>query len=151
MDSDEYSPDLRTREYTGKLKRAYVAWNHMQARCYNPRNPDFHNYGGRGIVVCPKWYTFIGFLEDMGYPPEGLSLDRKDSNGNYEKDNCRWADKWTQGRNRAKVHLSEADVRKIRHRVFWNNERHSDVARDYGVSRSTITAVTNRRNWSNVK
>ena len=80
---------------------AYRSWDAMIQRCTNPRNNVYHNYGGRGIKVCGRWYKFENFLEDMGERPEGMTLDRyPDKNGDYAPDNCRWADKKTQCRNR---------------------------------------------------
>ena len=63
----------------------------MLQRCKNPNNPKFHIYGGKGITVDEKWKTFEGFWEDMseGFE-EGLTIDRKDGNLGYNKDNCRW-------------------------------------------------------------
>ena len=66
------------------------SWASMRQRCYNENNKSFKDYGGRGIKVCDKWLNnFEAFLEDMGLRPEGLSLDRKDVNGDYEPSNCR--------------------------------------------------------------
>ncbi|AEY66352.1 hypothetical protein [Clostridium sp. BNL1100] len=72
----------------------------MKKRCNNPKNKSFKNYGGRGITYCEKWETFEGFLDDMldDYK-KGLTLDRIDVNGNYNKENCRWVDKKTQANN----------------------------------------------------
>ena len=59
------------------------------------------DYGGRGITIDPKWNTFVGFYNDMGDTyEEGLTIDRIDVNGNYCKENCRWADDHVQGYNR---------------------------------------------------
>jgi hypothetical protein len=74
----------------------------MQQRCYNPDNKDYTNYGGRGITICPAWRTdFYNFLEDMGLKEHSsLSLDRRNNDGNYEKDNCRWASSYEQNNNK---------------------------------------------------
>lgn len=80
-----------------KQTKEYMAWRDMMQRCYNPKNPSYHNYGGRGITVCEAWHAFTGFLADMGLAPEGLTLDRVNESRNYEKLNCAWADWLDQG------------------------------------------------------
>ena len=78
----------------------YSSWNAARDRCYNPRATGYERYGGRGIRVCDRWSDFSAFLEDMGERPEGTTLDRIDSDGDYEPGNCRWADQVTQNQNR---------------------------------------------------
>lgn len=74
----------------------------MRARCNNPNHQAYERYGGRGIAVDPKWmHSFEAFLKDMGKAPSSKhSIDRRDNDGNYTPDNCRWADKSTQQFNR---------------------------------------------------
>jgi hypothetical protein len=76
----------------GKSKAPiYPLWQGMLDRCNNPSNSRYARYGGRGIAVCDEWLDFAKFYADMGDCPPGKSLDRKDNNHGYSKDNCRWA------------------------------------------------------------
>lgn len=84
----------------GKKTKTYTTWRDMRARCLNPNDTAFSNYGGRGIQVCDRWSKYKNFLEDMGERPEDLTLDRIDNDGNYEPNNCRWASRSLQMRNR---------------------------------------------------
>ena len=92
-------------------KREYCCWGSMRGRCYNPKNPAYHNYGGRGITVCDRWREkgtgFLNFLADMGPRPDGMSIDRENVMGNYEPGNCRWADDDTQVQNRRCMYTPE--------------------------------------------
>lgn len=87
----------------GRKKHSlYNTWIMMRARCYTPGATGFAYYGGRGIRVCPRWSDFWAFVEDMGpKPSESHTLDRKQSNGNYTPNNCRWATKIEQRHNRS--------------------------------------------------
>jgi len=71
---------------------AYGVWADMKQRCYNPNNPRYKDYGGRGIRVCREWHMVKGFLQwvDSVGRPDGYQLDREDNNGDYEPDNCRF-------------------------------------------------------------
>ena len=74
----------------------------MKQRCYDTNSKAYKNYGGRGIEVCDRWLeSFKNFYDDMGKRPGvNYSLDRINNDGNYEPNNCRWADKITQSRNK---------------------------------------------------
>jgi hypothetical protein len=82
----------------------------MKARCNNPQNHAYADYGGRGIKVCKCWdASFDAFYADMGPRPEGLTLDRIDNNKGYEPGNCRWATRKEQGCNKRDTHWVEHD------------------------------------------
>ena len=83
-----------------KATRTYRSWSDMIKRCTNPACEAFPNYGGRGITICDRWFTFEHFLADMGECPPKLSIDRYPNNdGNYEPGNTRWATRKQQARN----------------------------------------------------
>lgn len=85
--------------------RTYQIHEGMLRRCNCHQQLGYENYGGRGIKVCERWNPLLGgsfenFFEDMGEAPDGMSLDRIDFNGNYCKENCRWATNSVQGYNK---------------------------------------------------
>lgn len=97
-------PDLVARNTKHGLSRVhkseYRTWKDMRARCNNPNNTDYYNYGARGIMVCQRWDDFALFYDDMGNRPIGFTLDRINPLGNYEPTNCRWANASTQANNK---------------------------------------------------
>ena len=90
----------------GACDRLYGVWLGIRKRCFNPNEPAFHNYGGRGITVCSEWSnykTFSDWAMNSGYNPIAArcacTIDRINVNGNYEPSNCRWVDMKIQRQN----------------------------------------------------
>lgn len=113
----------------GVRSPTYITWQSMLLRCYNPSTNGFENYGGRGIKVCPEWHEFSRFLADMGERPDGLTLDRIDTDDDYRPGNCRWATLSTQKRNMRNAAIIE-----------FNGESHTaaEWGRILGTHRNNI-------------
>lgn len=92
----------------------YRIWRGVVQRCHNENHDHYDKYGGRGIVMCDEWRSdFMIFLRDMGpRPSTDHSIDRKDNDKGYSKDNCRWATSEEQMRNRSNNVYYEKDGEK---------------------------------------
>ena len=101
--------NTKKKNYTEPRGRLYLVWNGMKTRCYNPNFPQYKDYGGRGIKVCPEWHDYANFLawaKDSGYdenaPRGACTLDRIDNNSDYCPENCHWVSMKAQAKHRRK-------------------------------------------------
>lgn len=127
----------------------YDCWVAMRQRCSNPRNPMWHNYGGRGIQVCARWInSFENFLADVGHRPgRGYSLDRIDNDRGYEPGNVRWATAKEQGRNTRRVKLDEVAAMQIRWLINDAGLSPHDVGAAFGVVHEHVRRVAKGCTW----
>lgn len=111
----------------------YPTWNYMLTRCYNTKSEGYEHYGGRGIKICDRWLNNPhAFFEDMGPKPSPKhSIDRIDSEGDYEPSNCRWATSIEQNRNRS-----------VCKKLTWNGRTMGvpEWAEEIGIPRRRLTA-----------
>jgi hypothetical protein len=108
----------------------------MRDRCNNPKADRYPRYGGRGIRVCARWQTsFENFLADMGPCPDGMSIERKDNDSDYEPANCLWATNEQQANHRSNNRL-----------VTFKGETMSVArwARRIGISRAALQSRIDR-------
>lgn len=120
--------------------RLYNIWNNMKQRCFNPNANRYGDYGARGITVCDSWLdpgSFFQWAKENGYA-DNLTIDRIDTNGNYEPSNCRWVTVKKQNNNR-----------RSNHNLTFRGETHNiqEWSEITGLSRSTIKGRL-KRGWT---
>ena len=131
---------------TEEGRRTYGSYNSMKKRCYYVEGEHYPHYGGRGIKVCDRWLEehngYKNFLEDMGYRPKGMTLDRIDVDGNYEPGNCRWSDNKTQVINQRRFsHIkqyTDDEWLEIMKDYIENKLTYEDMSEKYSVSSTTL-------------
>jgi hypothetical protein len=123
----------------------------MKARCSNPKDKDYHRYGGRNIQVCDEWKndfkTFYDFCVQNGYQ-KGLEIDRIDNDGNYEPSNCRFVTSAENIRNSSVTKLNWDLVQEIRNaKLLLPELTHKEIGIAYGVGETTIHDILNNKTW----
>ena len=126
----------------GKTAREYQSWLNMKQRCTNPNHKYWKDYGGRKIKVCKRWLGengFIHFLEDMGECPPGYTLERRENEEGYHPDNCYWATREQQARNR-----------RNNRRVTYKGKRwlFVELCEEYNMPRGIVYARYYRCGWT---
>ena len=119
----------------GKNSRTYNSWVNMTRRCVDPNKEGYEYYGARGIKVCERWSKFQNFLDDMRECPPEYSIDRINNDKGYYKENCRWATRKEQARNKNNNHI-ETYNGKSQCIAAW--------AEETGICEETIIARLNR-------
>ncbi len=141
-----------TRNEDGKTVRSpeYVTWGSMKQRCADLSN---RTYGARGIKVCARWLDFNNFLADMGPRPPGHTIERKDNDGDYEPNNCRWACAHEQSLNtRATVRVSVNGEMLTAQQIALRCGIGSDLVRSRlrsGWSIERVMSTPERNEWRN--
>lgn len=137
-----YNSDVNGRRTHGKSRtRLYSIWKGMRRRCNKETDRSFKGYGGRGITVCKEWDKFEAFQKwsiENGYN-DNLSIDRIDTNGNYEPSNCKWSTAKEQNNNKRNNRILE-----------YNGEAHNvtEWAAILGMSAHTIFSRLDLMGWS---
>jgi hypothetical protein len=124
-------------------------WDSMIQRCTNPNDAAYARYGGRGITVCERWKGkngFIHFYADVcPRPNKNLSLDRIDNEKGYSPENCRWATREQQQKNRRNIKLTYEDEADIVY-FYRVGAKMKDLAKAYSVVVPTISRVIKKQN-----
>ena len=119
----------------------------IRTRCSNPKRSVYKYYGGKGIQC--KFNSWQEIEEEIGPRPEGMTIDRIDSNGHYEKGNIRWATRLEQTINRSVTKLNKKDVLKIRE-MASNDMTYLKIGDTYHVSKGHISDIVNKKIWKHI-
>lgn len=132
----------------GKGTKLYNVWNSMKQRCFNPKIPQYKDYGGRGIEICPEWVNDYAKFRDWalnnGYK-EGLQINRIDNDGNYEPNNCNFKTAKENSRNRRSNVKTPELVIEIKTLYKTGKYTHRSLAKKFGISKSSITNIINNK------
>lgn len=135
----------------GRVSPTYKTWEDMLNRCLH-----HVDYAGRGITVCERWRAFKNFLEDMGERPKGLTIERKDNDGNYEPGNCKWATYSEQNSNQrprgirtrrhANCRLTDEQIQQI----MCDPRSGAEIGRELSVDRHTVNRIKRGEGYQHI-
>lgn len=124
-------------------------WRNMIARCHNPKNPSYKNYGARGIVVCNEWRhspaAFYRWATEAGWSP-AFQIDRIDNDGPYSPENCRFVTQALNNRNRRSSKLSDSDIAQIK-AARASGSKMQVIAQRYGITTGMVGHIVFGRAW----
>lgn len=117
----------------------YYIWQTMKSRCTNSNSKQWSDYGGRGIKVCSEWLvSFEAFFRVMGECPKGFCIERINNDGDYEPNNCKWASRSDNNRNKRNT---------IKIKIQGEELCLKDAAIKFGLNYSTAKARVKRMGW----
>lgn len=131
-----------TSKHNSSNSNLYDVWTNIKQRCLNQNNPNYKNYGGRGITICDEWVNdFIKFQEwaiKNGYK-KGLNIDRKDNDKGYSPDNCRFI-----------TYIENQNNKRTNTYIEFNNETNTIVnwAKKLNMNPRTLVTRLDTLNWS---
>lgn len=139
---------FRTKHKEGNT-RLYGIWKCMKARCINPNDPAYKNYGGRGITICNEWIDYIPFRDwaNTNDYQKNLTIDRIDNDGNYEPDNCQFITREKNAQKRQNLKLNINLARKIREIYKTEKYTQKQLGTKYQVNQSTIHLIVKNKIW----
>lgn len=138
----------------GKEHPLMRVWQGMNGRCHTPGHRDTLRYGSRGIFVCSDWRhdfaAFYSWSEKNGWKI-GLELDRRDNDGPYSPDNCRYVTHIVNMRNSTAAKITMPDALEIRKLYAAGGLTHKSIGKRYDLTSQQISGIVRNKSWEEVQ